>query len=592
MAKHINFQKDIKKKLLLFSILPLLLLSILLLGKIYFVTADTYKIHYKTTLININHKLNLFINDIFKKASVLQNDEKIDLKTFIKSNADIEFICFLDRDGNIKKLETKTGIDSPKALINKLFKRYKKTQKPLFLHTTFKGKLQTLSYVFPTKHGVSVINFSLKKLQEYIDFIKRDEKFQIGMAAEDGDYIFVTSKNINTKKPFFGSEIYNKTIKTHKEFSYFEFYNSKMDMDNFFMYTKNRRLGWTVFIIDESEALDDKVLIMVAWTVIFVILIIFFILILSEKLTKKILNPLENLILKMENFANSRSTQKLTINSEYLFFKKLSDSFNKMQNKILKREEELDLLNKTLEKRVQEEVEKNRTKDKQLISQNRLAQMGEMISMIAHQWRQPLSAISATSGSISLKAKLNKLDSQTASKLAEKISTYTQDLSSTIDDFRNFFKADKRKSETDYNDIVKQALTILKASIGENKIEIEKNLNSTVVFYTYSNEIKQVVLNLIKNAEDALLKKDIKNPKIYIQSIENRLIIKDNAGGIPEEIIEKIFDPYFSTKETKVGTGLGLYMSKIVIEEHCGGKLTAKNSEKGAVFEIELPMPD
>ncbi len=588
MHKQINFKKDIKKKLLLFSITPLLLLSVLLIGKIYFITADTYRIHYKTTLININHKLNLFIDDILKKSSLLQKDPKVDLQTFIKSNGDIDFICFLDKNSKITKVEYKKGINFSEKVVKTLFKKYKKIKKPFFFHTAFNAKLQTLSYIFPVQNGISIINVSLKEIQEYIKFIKRDEKFQIAISDEKGDYIFSTSKSINTKKPFLNSEIYNKSVKTHKEFTYFEFYNSEMQMDNFFMYTKNKKLGWTIFIIDENETLDDKVLIMIAWTSLFVILIILLIIALSNKLIRKILNPLESLILKMETFANSRNTQTLNADSEYLFFKKLSDSFNKMQSKIVKREEELDLLNKTLEKRVLEEVEKNRAKNKQLINQNRLAQMGEMISMIAHQWRQPLSAISATSGSINLKARLNKLDNQVALDLSEKISKYTQYLSATIDNFRNFFKADNKKSSVTYNDIAEQALMILETSIENKNIELVVNLKSKEVFHTYSNEIKQVVLNLIKNAEDVLIKREIDNPKIFIKSEGNTLTISDNAGGIPENIIDKIFDPYFSTKDKKVGTGLGLYMSKIIIEDHCKGKLTARNTKEGALFEIKL----
>jgi C4-dicarboxylate-specific signal transduction histidine kinase len=361
-----------------------------------------------------------------------------------------------------------------------------------------------------------------------------------------------------------------------------------MGMDNFFMYTKNRRLNWIIFIIDESETLDDKVLVMVTWSGLFLLIIILLILTLSDKFVKKILNPLEELVLKMETFANSRNTQKFDVHSEYIFFKKLSDSFNKMQDKILKREKELDILNKTLEKRVKEEVEKNRQKDQQLINQSRLAQMGEMLSMIAHQWRQPLSAISSLSGKININARLKKLDHQTALELSSKISLYTQHLSSTIEDFRNFFRGDKEKKDTTYDEIIDDVLVILEVSIKNKNIELIKDMQSKQVFHTYSNEIKQVVLNLVKNAEDVLVERGVKDPKIFIRSKDNVLIVEDNAGGIPDEIKDKIFDPYFSTKEKKDGTGLGLYMSRIIIQDHCGGELIAQNTDKGAMFKIIL----
>jgi len=257
-------------------------------------------------------------------------------------------------------------------------------------------------------------------------------------------------------------------------------------------------------------------------------------------------------------------------------------------NKRKKAELEIIRLNETLEERVAIEVEKNRIKDKQLLQQNKLAQMGEMISMIAHQWRQPLSAISSVAITINLKAKMDKLDKQTTIDATNKIAQYTKHLSETIDDFRNFFKQNKDKHYTSYTELIISVLKIVEPSIINKDIKIIKKLNSTITFKTYINEVKQVLLNLIKNAEDALKERGVKEPKIFIESYDNTLIIRDNAGGIQADIIDKIFDPYFSTKEEKTGTGLGLYMSKTIIEEHCGGKLTAYNDKEGAVFKIEL----
>jgi len=249
---------------------------------------------------------------------------------------------------------------------------------------------------------------------------------------------------------------------------------------------------------------------------------------------------------------------------------------------------EIENLNNSLENRVKQEIEKNRKKEKILLHQNRLAQMGEMISMIAHQWRQPLSAISSTSGSIKLKAKMDNLDNNTAIELSTNILTYSHHLSTTIDDFRNFFKINKNKKDTTYNDIIESVLNIVEVSIKNKNITLEKELKSNLIFNSYPNELKQVILNLIKNAEDILLEKDIKNPKIIISTKDNILSISDNAGGIPKDIIDKIFDPYFSTKKDLNGTGIGLYMSKIIIEDHCGGSLRVLNNKEGAVFIIKL----
>jgi len=256
----------------------------------------------------------------------------------------------------------------------------------------------------------------------------------------------------------------------------------------------------------------------------------------------------------------------------------------------LKKELELQKIEfqNNLKKRVEIEIEKNRMKDKQLIEQSRLAQMGEMISMIAHQWRQPLTAISSASLSIQLKAQLHKLDDDTAMMLGKRIGDYTQHLSSTIDDFRNFFKSNKEKKQVTYTQLLESVLNIVETSLVNKNITLIKEFESDTVFETYPNEIKQVILNLIKNAEDALLEKKVQNPYIRFKTKENKLMIEDNAGGISFNIIDKIFDPYFSTK-SKNGSGLGLYMSKTIIEEHCGGTLTVSNTEKGALFTITLP---
>ncbi len=254
-----------------------------------------------------------------------------------------------------------------------------------------------------------------------------------------------------------------------------------------------------------------------------------------------------------------------------------------------KQAKEIQHFNTTLQNKIDEEVEKNREKDKKILEQSRLAQMGEMLGMIAHQWRQPINAISATSITINMQAQMDILDAKSAISLAEKIEELTQHLSKTIDDFRDFFKPTKEQQNITYADLLASTLDIVGVSIQNKNITITTDIKSDVVFHTYVNELKQVLLNLIKNAEDVLEEKKITNAFIKIEAIENRLIVRDNGGGIPEDIIEKVFDPYFSTK-TLNGTGLGLYMSKTIIENHCNGTLSVTNDADGAVFCIVLPQ--
>ncbi len=227
-------------------------------------------------------------------------------------------------------------------------------------------------------------------------------------------------------------------------------------------------------------------------------------------------------------------------------------------------------------------------KNQQILEQSRLTQMRETISMIAHQWRQPLTTISATSSVINIKSKLGSLDRDTAIELSDKISKYSQQLSETIDNFREFFKPNNQKIDITYDEVLQDVLNIIEISIVNKNIKLIKNLNSKNIFNTYSSELSQVILNLLKNAKEVLLKNNIGNPTIKIETYDNLFTVSDNGGGVPEDIVGKIFDPYFSTKTKKDGIGLGLYMSKTIIEEHCGGKLSVSNSEDGAMFRIEL----
>ncbi len=253
---------------------------------------------------------------------------------------------------------------------------------------------------------------------------------------------------------------------------------------------------------------------------------------------------------------------------------------------------ELQELNTVLEQRVEEEIEKNRTQEQMMMQQTRMAQMGEMISMIAHQWRQPLAAISATTNTLILKNTSGKHEVDLFDNRLNRIADYSQHLSTTIDDFRNFFKKDKKREETTFEAVMENVLGIIQISLENKNIKVVTDFRYNKRVKIYAGELKQVILNLIKNAEDAVLETRVKDPEIRLYTSEENgsivLRVEDNGGGIDEAIMEKIFDPYFSTKEAKDGTGLGLYMSKIIVEEHCGGTLSVKNSSSGAVFTIAM----
>jgi len=260
-------------------------------------------------------------------------------------------------------------------------------------------------------------------------------------------------------------------------------------------------------------------------------------------------------------------------------------------------------LNKKLSKKISLEIKKNEEKNRILIQQSRMASMGEMLENIAHQWRQPLSTISVCASGIELKKRFNSLDDEEFFQSINHIKQATTYLSNTIDDFRNFFSNEKIISEISISQVINKALDLMSPTLNTHKVVVIKNTQETK-FLSLENELIQVLMNILVNAKDALKEKiDIKEKRyifIYIYTEENNLIIKikDNAKGIDEKIIDKVFEPYFTTKHKFNGTGIGLYMSKLLIDKHLKGKIEVSNNTffyndkeyLGAEFTITLPL--
>ncbi len=282
--------------------------------------------------------------------------------------------------------------------------------------------------------------------------------------------------------------------------------------------------------------------------------------------------------------------------------KELNKLNNNLELIVEEKTKELKSLNENLEKKVQVEVEKNREKDKVLIQQGRLAAMGEMIANIAHQWRQPLSAIYSTSTAMQLHLEMGLDSREEIVKSYDKIGEYVEFLNTTIEDFRNFFQKNSVKIDFNIMDVINSSISIIESSYKNNSIAtyVETSKDEFII-NNLKSEFSQVILNILTNAKDALKKKNTvqKIVKIEVYDSNKSYIIKiyDNAGGINNRILHKIFDPYFTTKHQSQGTGIGLYMSKQIIEKHMDGSLVAKNEKFtqddkeyfGACFKIELP---
>jgi len=255
---------------------------------------------------------------------------------------------------------------------------------------------------------------------------------------------------------------------------------------------------------------------------------------------------------------------------------------------------QLELLNLNLEQRVAEELEKNHQKDRIMFHSARLAAMGELLSNIAHQWRQPLNSIGLLIQGTLHEYKEGKLDLESLSLSVNKCMENITFLSKTINLFQSFFRPDVDREEFDPFDMVEKTLSLVRASYEQNGIAVRIVNNGTVPMTGYGIEFTQVILNILNNAKDVLIERLTPKPAVdiccYCEDGRNVITIRDNAGGIPEEIVDKIFDPYFTTKFKAQGTGIGLYMSKMIIENNMGGRLSARNTDEGAEFSIELPV--
>ncbi len=390
-----------------------------------------------------------------------------------------------------------------------------------------------------------------------------------------------------------------ESLRSHLELS--EYHSKTAD----FLITKNTidETGWKLIILLDKKSLlastttlkkqtDLIGYIAIGLMALFYSLFLALIIHRSQKFSKLIVIPLQKLANATHDLKSKMSITKLDP-SGISEIDILLDNFTAMS-------QELQELYESMDTKIRIGVLENIETQKVMIYQSRLAQMGEMISMIAHQWRQPLGSVSTVAASMRLKLKLKKFNLETEEGRMEqsayinnsldKIEHYIHFLTTTIDDFRNFFKPEQQQQETTLQSIVDNALKIIGKSLEVHHITIMRIDESHRPFTTYSSQMTQVLINILKNAQDAILDRGVKDGFITIHTYENEsdllLEIEDNAGGINEEIIDKIFDPYFSTKTDKNGTGLGLYMSKTIIEEHCHGHLKAINTQEGVKFTI------
>jgi signal transduction histidine kinase len=267
----------------------------------------------------------------------------------------------------------------------------------------------------------------------------------------------------------------------------------------------------------------------------------------------------------------------------------------KMFEEQLKQQKQLlEELNRTLEERVREEVTKNREKDVILIQQNRQAALGEMFDHIAHQWKQPLNSISLIIQDLEATWSCNELTDGYVDETVGKTLDLVGHMAQTIEVFRDFYRPEKEKTAFSIKDSTDKALLFISPALRFHAIELDLTVDPGLSAIGYPKEYAQVLLNIMTNARDVFMERRTEKPRLEIKAFAEDtkavVTITDNAGGIPDAIIDKVFDFYFTTRESSGGTGVGLYMSKNIIEKNMAGKLSVVNVDCGAQFRIELDL--
>jgi len=442
--------------------------------------------------------------------------------------------------------------------------------------------------------AVLIINANIYSLFSPLKEL-HDPNKQIYLANQDGYYLY----HPDTRKTF-GFDL-NHPYKIGDDFDLNK--DKYFKNDYAFAYTKiylqpNQFviLALTItdkFLLQQSKEYQKQLsLYMILISLIIALILLLFV--------RYLISPLLTLTKKAKIIASSSDTDNISFEnietddeigelskSLHIMLQKLQKSKKEVEKKVQERTEELNQLNENLEKIVAEKTKENITQLDLLQQQSKLASMGEMIGAIAHQWRQPLNELSIAIQNLKYDYEDGLVDEKYVDKFIESSKKIILFMSTTIDNFRNFYRTDKTKEDFDVKEAIETTVFLQQAQLHNNNIDIEIKGESFFV-KSYKNEFQQVILNLINNAKDALLEQKIKNAKIIIEIKDKTVTIKDNAGGIPIDILDRIFEPYFTTKEEGKGTGIGLYMSKIIIEKNIKAKLSVQNSENGAEFRIDF----
>lgn len=435
-----------------------------------------------------------------------------------------------------------------------------------------------------------------------VELIRNKEKFEV-LFSSGSDCIFV----LNTNDKIFGDfiEVNDKACMvlgyTKQEMSNMNYYDIDIGIKNEKIQEIKNELNKKETMLFETilETKDGRTIPVEINARIFKLQNQKKLVLISRDITNRKIEE-ETLKRSEERFRSiiNQVASQISIDGEYKeYFESISknDSVikeNDNQEMIIK----LDKINMKLEKMFKKEMDENKRKEALMIYQSKFVAMGEMIGNIAHQWRQPLSILGLIITNIEDMHNYNDVDREALNNLIGNSRKLIDKMSITIDDFRYFFKPKMDKEKFSVYDSIVSTIELIEENFKFYKIEVNIKSTENAKVYGYTNHYSQVIFNIINNAIDALAESNIKNKKIEIEissdGLYNTVKIKDNAGGIDELIAKGIFEPYYTTKQNKQGTGLGLYMAKMIIEKNFNGSIKFNNTEEGACFNISIPIKE
>ncbi|ADN08687.1 sensor histidine kinase [Sulfurimonas autotrophica] len=445
--------------------------------------------------------------------------------------------------------------------------------------------------------AILIINANVDKLFTVLEQYKDANNHKnIYLADKNGYYIY----NKNNKK-IFGYEFGNNDATLMHDFSLNKksyFTNNLLFTYTTLIYTKDKHISVALSSSEtfSKEQYDNFIGSLSAYITIITLIIAS----ISLFLVRHLITPLTKITKTAKEIAQGNNRQEIDFDAIHtkdeieelasslqIMLQKLEESKKDIEQKVHERTQELNRLNENLENIVKEKTDENIKQLEALQQQSKLASMGEMIGAIAHQWRQPLNEIGIAIQNLKYDYEDGLITEEYLDEFIQGTKKVIKFMSDTIDDFRNFYRVDKTKERFNVKDAVERVLSIQKAQLVNNHIAVEL-IGEGFEIVGYKNEFQQVILNLINNAKDILLQNKQKDAKITIELKNKTIYIRDNGGGIPVEILNRIFEPYFTTKEQGKGTGMGLYMSKMIIEENIKAKLDVSNTAEGAEFRINL----